>query len=51
MPLLKGKSKKVISHNIAVEQRHGKRRDVAIAIAYSKAGMSRKKRYSSARRK
>jgi len=43
MPLKKGKSKKVISSNIAAEIRAGKPRAQAIAIAYSKAGKSRKK--------
>ena len=44
MPLIKGKSKKIIGENIAKEIRAGKPRGQAIAIAYSKAGLSRKKR-------
>ena len=43
MPLKSGKSKKVISDNIAIEVRAGKPKDQAIAIAYSKAGKSKKK--------
>lgn len=42
MPLKKGSSKKVISQNIATEIRHGKPRDQAAAIAYRKAGKSRR---------
>lgn len=44
MPLKYGKSKEVISSNIATEIRHGKPRDQAIAIAYSKAGKSRRRK-------
>jgi hypothetical protein len=44
MPLKAGKSKKVISSNIATEIRAGKKLKVAKAIAYSKAGKSRKKK-------
>ncbi len=46
MPLTKGKSKKVISKNIATEMHAGKPQKQAIAIAMSKAGMSKKKRRS-----
>ncbi len=44
MTLKKGSSKRVISENIATERRAGKPRDQAIAIAYSKAGKSKKKK-------
>lgn len=44
MPLKKGSSKKVISENIATEIRAGRPRDQAVAIAYSKAGKSRKRK-------
>lgn len=43
MPLKKGRSKKVISQNIATERRAGKPKNQAIAIAFSKAGKSRRK--------
>lgn len=43
MSLQKGSSKKVISKNIATEIRAGKPKDQAVAIAYSKAGKSKKK--------
>jgi len=44
MPLKSGKSKKVIGQNIATEIRSGKKKAQAIAIAFSKAGKSKKKK-------
>lgn len=42
MPLMKGKSKAVISHNIKKEMDAGRPQKQAIAIAMSKAGKSKK---------
>jgi len=42
-PLKRGSSKKVISGNIAREVRAGKPKDQAVAIAFSKAGKSKKR--------
>ncbi len=42
MPLVKGKSKKAISKNIAIEIRAGKKPSQAAAIAYSVAKKTKK---------
>jgi hypothetical protein len=44
MPLKSGKSQKVISQNIRTEIAAGRPRDQAVAIAYSKAGKSKKQK-------
>lgn len=44
MPLLHGSSQRVISRNIAELIHSGRSKDVAAAIAFKKAGKSRKKR-------
>ena len=43
MPLKSGKSKKAISQNIKTEMKAGKPQKQAVAIAMSKAGLSRNK--------
>jgi hypothetical protein len=43
MPLKKGKSKKIISQNIATEIRAGKPQKQAVAIAFSVAGRGKKR--------
>jgi len=44
MPLKKGKTKAAVSSNIAELRRSGYEKDQAVAIAYSKAGKSKKQK-------
>jgi hypothetical protein len=44
MPLKSGSSRKVVSENIKTEMNAGKPQKQSIAIALSKAGLSKKKR-------
>lgn len=46
MPLLKGKSKEIISKNISELRHSGRPEKQSIAIAMSEAGLSRKKSHS-----
>jgi hypothetical protein len=50
MPLKSGKSPKVISSNIKTEMKAGKPQRQAIAIAMSKAGMSKPPRKNAAKK-
>jgi len=51
LPLLPGKSKEVIAANISELIHSGKPQKQAIAIAYNKAGLSRKRKQKSRRLK
>ena len=51
MPLRAGRSKKAISANIKQLMHEGYPQDQAIAIAYSRAGLARKKRKKRKRRR
>lgn len=44
MPLMKGSDKGVISANISELRRSGYKEDQAVAIAYSQAGKSKKRK-------
>ena len=46
MPLLEGSSRDVISENIRREKAAGKRQDVAVAIALSKAKRKKKVKHA-----
>lgn len=50
MPLKKGKSKKVISENVATEVAAGKPIKQAVAIAYSEAGHGNSKKQRASKR-
>lgn len=50
MPLLKGKSKKIISKNIAELVHSGRKVKQAAAIAYSKAGKAKRRAKKKIRR-
>lgn len=42
MPLKSGKSKKVFAENLKTELKHGKKKDQALAIAYSQKRKSKR---------
>lgn len=50
MPLKRGKSKRVISQNIAAERRAGKPQAQAVAIAMRKAGKPKPRKRSTKRK-